>query len=379
MFKRILPFLSLFFLFLLPTYCTVITQILPSEGAVGNVIRIIGDGFGAKQGKVIFSPNQEAVILHWDNNKITVAVPLGASTGKVSVVTPRGELAECFFSVCPSWSIYPAPIATSLVSISLPASNVGWAVESSGKTGLLRFNGDKWENVVLPNLTSMSDVFFLTPQNGWIVGDRGSIFHYQNGRWIDESGITSSKLNAVHFLTPKFGWAVGEGGVIIHYYDWTAYKVEWRLVDSPTRATLYGIYCINPKLAWAVGEDGTILKFSKDRWTVLPSPTGDNLRDISFSKPTDGWIVGHRGTIMHWNGFNWQLVYTQYSFNLYGVKAVSPEDAWAVGEKGLILHFNGVNWSASESPTTNTLYTVDFSEPKDGWVAGEEGTLLRYH
>ena len=57
----------------------------------------------------------------------------------------------------------------------------------------------------------LTDVCFTDPQFGWAVGDRGAIWHTQDGgnRWRLQKSGTGCGLQSVHFIDRHNGWAVG--------------------------------------------------------------------------------------------------------------------------------------------------------------------------
>src|ERR1044071_4935534 len=66
-------------------------------------------------------------------------------------------------------------------------------------------------DVRLTEDASLRSVFFIDPQEGWIVGDEGVILHTIDGgkRWERQPTGTRASLRSVQFLTPFIGWAVG--------------------------------------------------------------------------------------------------------------------------------------------------------------------------
>jgi RHS repeat-associated protein len=64
-----------------------ITSISPTAGAIGSTVTITGDGFGATQSDsaITFNGTTATGIVSWSNTSISVSVPIGASTGPVTV------------------------------------------------------------------------------------------------------------------------------------------------------------------------------------------------------------------------------------------------------------------------------------------------------
>jgi hypothetical protein len=70
----------------------VITSLLPTNGSVGSTVIINGKGFGNTQSssKISFNGVDAGLATDWNDTAITVAVPGGATTGPVKVVSNVG-------------------------------------------------------------------------------------------------------------------------------------------------------------------------------------------------------------------------------------------------------------------------------------------------
>ena len=58
---------------------------------------------------------------------------------------------------------------------------------------------------------ALADIYFVNPSLGWAVGDRGVIWHTDDGgsTWRQQASPVSCNLSAVFFVDNKRGWAVG--------------------------------------------------------------------------------------------------------------------------------------------------------------------------
>lgn len=91
---------------------------------------------------------------------------------------------------------------------------------------------------VVPNLNS---VFFISPSEGWIVGEFGLILHTDDGgeKWrLQRAGSDLPQLVAVGFRDPLDGVAVGQQGIALRTIDGGAH---WTSMNIGTRHGLYGI------------------------------------------------------------------------------------------------------------------------------------------
>jgi len=192
------------------------------------------------------------------------------------------------------------------------------------------------------------------PNNVWIVGNHGIIYHSSDGgkTWTrQESGIEDDLLCEAKFVDEKEGWIVGIKGIILHTSN------------------------------------------GGDSWERQESGTEMNLLDLSFVDKRNGWVVGEMGTILHTEdgGKNWVSQGTGEDKMFNGVWFVNEERGWVVGEFGTILYTEdgGKSWKtqrcdeimpSEEEMLWGTpppaLYSVVFVDEKRGWIAGMDGVMI---
>jgi photosystem II stability/assembly factor-like uncharacterized protein len=105
----------------------------------------------------------------------------------------------------------------------------------------------KWEKVDIPSVSWLSEVAFPSADEGWAVGDDGTIIHYDGKVWSQVISPVTSALYGVEFITPNDGWAVGHAGGIVHYDG-----SRWTKVASPSDSKWYDVSFVNAKYGWAV-------------------------------------------------------------------------------------------------------------------------------
>jgi hypothetical protein len=106
-------------------------------------------------------------------------------------------------------------------------------------------------------------IFFISPDEGWIVGNTGIILHTLDGgkNWIPQNSGTSSTLFDVHFTNNLVGCAVGSYGAIV----WTTDGGKtWNKPIFHTQNCLESVFFMRPDTALIVGSSGTILKFGME-------------------------------------------------------------------------------------------------------------------
>jgi hypothetical protein len=236
-----------------------------------------------------------------------------------------------------------------------------------------------WQPVASPVESFLSGVSMISADDGWAVGDAGTIIHWDGASWQVASSPTTSNLEAVHMLSPNDGWAVGWDGTIVRWNG-----SSWQSVTSPTSLTLRSVFMVSTSDGWIVGgdtPDSVILHWNGVVWSTVPLPAiaPAILIDVAMVSATDGWAVGNYGRILRWNGSSWQLVDSPTSLYIISVDMVSATDGWAVGglyPDGEIYRWNGTSWQTLSSPPSNELEEVSMVSSTDGWAVSWYGDEL---
>jgi photosystem II stability/assembly factor-like uncharacterized protein len=210
---------------------------------------------------------------------------------------------------------------------------------------------------------------------------------------VDPADIRPNLFGAC-FLTPQEGWVIGDRGRI--FYTTDGGKSFERLDAGTTRAFL-SIACFPDKTLVVVGKSGIIYR-SPDggrTWQQQTSGTDRNLVAVAFSSPTTGLAVGDAGMIVRTQdaGVTWAKIAVPEQIPLpedvaetvapgdilfYDVTFPTPERAWIVGEFGVILTTTdgGLTWAAQKGPVQSTLFGVTFNDALHGWCVGLSAVML---
>lgn len=253
---------------------------------------------------------------------------------------------------------------------------VVWAAGAFGN--IVRYDGKEWRPSPLPDPYKhfhIFDLFFLSPDNGWAVGEdqvvpkkQGVMFHYDGKGWSFVDNPSTDSLVSIHFTSPENGWAVGADSNLLHY-DGT----RWEKVQPPKFCYLSRVFLSSPDDGWAVGNEGVILHYDGTAWSAVPSPTKEHLYGLYFPNSQEGWAVGDMGTLLHYQGGNWTLSPSPTELTLFSVYFRSPEEGYAVGSSGTILRYRSGKWEElKDTPTPKFLYAVSYENPLGLLVAGRE-------
>jgi photosystem II stability/assembly factor-like uncharacterized protein len=278
-----------------------------------------------------------------------------------------------------SWKPQTSGTANILEAVWFKDAQNGWAVGNSGTVRFTANSGQTWSSVNLTN-DDLKDVAFLDQLTGLIVGDNGRIFRTTNGgaNWTQVPSGTSSNIIAVAFGEGGMDYAAGRDGVILRS---TNSGTTWAVVETGT--TRYrGIIAKGTQNSWVVGEGGK-LKITTDggvNWIEKSSGTLSDLHDVFFINTTEGWIAGQNDVLRYSNdgGNTWASRNNGITAGLEAVYFLNSNEGWVVGNSGSIFKTvnGGLNWTTESSGTTNELNDVFFLNAANGWTVGDNGVIL---
>jgi photosystem II stability/assembly factor-like uncharacterized protein len=183
----------------------------------------------------------------------------------------------------------------------------GWIV---GETEVLRTTngGINW-TPYSPTSHILQSVYFINELNGWVVGGEGVVFKTTDGgiNWIEQlsNGTNYSQLLSVYFVDENLGWICGsgltaDGGLILKT---TNGGNTWNLNSEGWKEFLYSVYFLDSNIGWASGNEGVLLNTQDggNTWVEKGSGSFDDFLDINFLNSKNGWSVGNNGTIIKYS------------------------------------------------------------------------------
>jgi photosystem II stability/assembly factor-like uncharacterized protein len=200
----------------------------------------------------------------------------------------------------------------------------------------------------------LNDVCFVDEFRGWAVGDRGAIWHTEDGgrQWrLQPTGVDCS-LQSVCFLTEKVGWAAGGSaepyshagrGTLLATRDggqtWTGNP---RLVLPALKRIVF----TDPEHGWAVGSRSAMYPsgvFSTDdggrSWRPLAGSVNSAWLTGDFLGPNVGAVAGcHASAATVKRGEVEPAQTGDYALqNFRQLRLVPPAYGWLVGDGGLAM------------------------------------------
>jgi photosystem II stability/assembly factor-like uncharacterized protein len=278
-----------------------------------------------------------------------------------------------------------------------------------------------WKNIStnIPTEADLSDVFFVSDDEGWITSSfHAEIYHTTDGGESFEIQSTQYPTYAIHMFDADTGYSGGAQGRVYRTTDggnnWlaigstgnppldldfvtasqgyacgdygTVYSVNSEgatNLNCQSNSTFRGISAPSVNNVWVCGGSSVFL-YNGSTFSGQSAPSG-TYNDIHFINNMEGWVVGNSGVIGHTTdgGANWitQTNPDTQNRSLYGVFFLDSDNGWAVGIGGVILHTTngGTTWTVEGNGlTTQALSGVHFTSTTNGYVVGNGKTLLNF-
>jgi len=282
-----------------------------------------------------------------------------------------------------------------------------WIVGNDGL--VFRYNAEvgSFSLIDTPVRTSLIDVGFVSPDDGWIVGEGSLILHWNGEEWkvsrqaIGRGGPYTYDLYKVAFTEANDVWAAGcsgsEGGEYFLVYHWDG--ATWSKVSFPEDLYLHG--CIHDVLAfsstnvWLVGTDwydgkesGIIVHWDGNAWEIVSELASYNIQSLSALSSDNIWAVTRYGIVLHWNGTEWREV-TQLdsagSFSVPIIYAQGSDDVFVASNK--VWHWDGKDWtdisvSSNIEADSKIVDMVAFPSPAfplETWMLDSSGMIYTFY
>jgi photosystem II stability/assembly factor-like uncharacterized protein len=230
-----------------------------------------------------------------------------------------------------------------------------------------------WEPVNYKEDLNLTDVFFVSEQEGWITGEHGTILYTKNGgdTWTPQLGgdpqSAEGKIQTLRFVDATHGWAdqEGGGGKLLRTTDGQNWEQIGKLGDQ------YG------------GWDDYV--FTSDKVGIQIRRNGQGAGDIAQS-PDSGktWksVLPQCSAKMEVQGLTREVGCT-----LKSVHFPSPRVGYAIGTAAKALFVErtddgGQNWKVFVTPdvaSDNSTYfrqEIFFTSENTGFVTMDDGKIL---
>ncbi|PLX13221.1 MAG: hypothetical protein C0598_04165 [Marinilabiliales bacterium] len=259
-----------------------------------------------------------------------------------------------------TWENQQAPANNTYYGIFFADEYNGWACGFGGKIINTNDGGQTWSIQNPGSSEFLYDIFFLDENIGWAVGgDGGSYPSFISQREIlhtTDGGLTwshqlnqshESPLKSVHFSSMDNGYAVGESGTILHTTDGGQ---TWAQSISEQSYHMYDVFTTNSNTAYVIGyylglPHVPAIFNTKDggqTWNSQTFSEDISLSSIHFSDEMNGWAAGGQNgssALLKTDngGESWEYDYPNSGDYLVNVFCFDNAMGWAVGANGTVL------------------------------------------
>ncbi|MFO0727992.1 MAG: hypothetical protein U1E65_29700 [Myxococcota bacterium] len=229
------------------------------------------------------------------------------------------------------------------------------------------------------------DVWGTENNDVYLVGERGTVVHWDGKSWSLQQTPTTADLHGVWgFAKPDAGtelYAVGNGGVVVHGDNGV-----WTTEASTATGDLHAVKGYGDNhggRVLAVGVDGVIatknLMMPGARWVKETSPSLETLAGLWVGGDGQAVAVGALGTILRRDtaGAWTRQRIDGFTLPLEGVWGTAPDQLWLVGLGGSVLKSNGMAFDevmGAPSVFLRRVVGFDFGEV---FITGWGGVIVR--
>ena len=191
---------------------------------------------------------------------------------------------------------------------------------------------------------------------------------------MEDPGSFNSRLRDVWGISETDIFIVGENGTILHYDGEVWNKMSSRQHSHPSGGVgdIGGsVFAVGgPSGTGGIGA-GTVIHFDGSIWNTVIFGTVDRLHDLWGTAENDIFTVGERGTILHYDGSSWTSMESGTTDTLRDVWGSAGDDVFAVGDSGTIVHYDGHKWTTMNTKTSTRLHGVWGRSAKDVFASGK--------
>ncbi len=190
--------------------------------------------------------------------------------------------------------------------------------------------------------SSINALAFLSPTDGWGVGDSGLIVHWTGGSWVTLPDSMNEPLYSVAFRSPTDGWAGGFLGDLLHY-DGT----QWQPATHITHESFMGL-ALSATDGWAAMTSGEVFRQENGVWTGDAAPINTNNNAATIDASGNAWLVGDHGSVFEYqmSSDQWQHIAQPADEQLNAVAADPAGVIWVAGNStnANFYAWDGTRW-----------------------------------
>jgi hypothetical protein len=164
-----------------------------------------------------------------------------------------------------------------------------WVVGDEGAS--FRRTGGVWQDTSFKHtekwgVPHLYGIGGATIDSIFAVGPHGLVLQWSAHGWVDKAIVGDQTLRAVWVRAQDDAWVVGDGGTILHYNGSAFQRVE-----SPTTNPLYAVWGVAANDVYAAGYN-TVLHWNGTAWKAMSMPRTWTLKSIAGFDDKNVFIAG---------------------------------------------------------------------------------------
>ncbi len=207
--------------------------------------------------------------------------------------------------------------------------------------GVVRWNGQSFFNEESINAVwgpyEMKKIWMSSAANVYVVGDSGSIAHYDGTTWSKQEGGTTIDLRDV-WGTPdgKVVWACGESYNGFNSILLKCETNQWKTVWERSSTNSVQPFGYNVGSVWGknqsiyIASSNGVFQIKDDVAVKMSNNFSEYSRSLRGNEEFDMFTVGEGGRAWHYNGVSWKLMLENPNYFLMGAN-IKNNTAIAVG------------------------------------------------
>jgi len=232
-----------------------------------------------------------------------------------------------------------------LKSIYFKDISAGWIIGNNNGQGILKTTsdgGNTWDSILVSNAEAIYAVDFYGEDFGWLVGDKGTVYHTLNGGsdWNKKSGsLTSASLEDIHFIDQYTGW----------------------------------ISCYDPHVLLKTDDGG-------ESWTEIHD-FGDNfINDLAFADENMGWGCSGNNLLKTTNGgVSWDSIFSVSHWGIVSMYAFDANKIFVNDDTCIYRSLDGgINWDIVTICDSSVRYSQMTFYENTGWIVASKGGWWSY-
>jgi len=291
-------------------------------------------------------------------------------------------------AAAPGWVSQQSGTRAQLWGVHFVDASTGTVVGIDGTILRTVDGGLNWQAQDSGTRSDLVGVYFTDSNTGTVVGGDFTsivILHTTDGgaTWNEQlrEEVAQIYLRSVSFADAQNGFAVGDFGTIRHTSDGGA---TWTAQRTDSYPALLGVFCIDANTATAVGNSSAIFHTVDGGATWLQQTVPGSpvmLFDVHFADRNTGTVVGRSGRILHTtdSGANWTLQDSGLLTDFRSVSFVGTDVGVVVGGIRILRTTDGgVRWARQSGDSAGYFgyFGVWFADADHGTVVGDDGTIL---